>query len=95
MLIGFVLGRSRRQRSAVEKLLKEASVLSVDEMEALLSGVEGLLEAALGEKDEFGKPRSQAGYIEKKWINGCDPYRYLRYCEGNKHRSIYLEKVDD
>jgi hypothetical protein len=81
-----------RPKPTVDSLLKQASALSIEELKALASGVEGLLEDALGEIDEYGKPNSQEGYVERKMINGSGPYRYLRYWEGKTHRSVYLGK---
>jgi hypothetical protein len=81
-----------RPKITVDSLLKQASALSIEELRALASGVEGLLEDALGERDEYGKPRGQAGYVESKMINGNGPYRYLRFWQGKTHRSVYLGK---
>jgi hypothetical protein len=81
-----------RSKSTVNSLLKQASALSIDELKALASGVEGLLENVLGEVDEHGKPNSQNGYVESKMIHGNGPYRYLRYWDGKIHRSVYLGK---
>ena len=33
-------------------------------------------------------------YIERKMINGCGPYQYLRYQQAGKYRSIYLGKLE-
>ena len=57
---------------------------------ALRDGIEALCETET--HDEYGKPRNQKGYIELKTINGCGPYRYLRYWDGKTHRSVYLGK---
>ena len=35
------------------------------------------------------------GHYEEKIINGCGPYRYLRYWERGKHCSVYLGKVQE
>lgn len=34
------------------------------------------------------------GYIERKMINGCGPYYYLRTWNGKTHSSIYLGKLN-
>jgi hypothetical protein len=60
-------------------LQKKASALSIEELKALASGVEGLLSDAVGQRDEYGKPNNQEGYVERKLINGHGPYRYLRF----------------
>jgi hypothetical protein len=86
-----VMPRSR-PKITVDSLLKQASALSIEELKALANGVEGLLEDALGEVDEFGKLRGQTGHVERKMINGSGPYRYLRFWQGKTHRSVYLGK---
>jgi hypothetical protein len=72
-------------------LLKQAAALSESELKALLSGLQGLSQKQ--GVDEYGKPLNQEGYIEEKFINGCGPYRYLRYWDGKTHRSVYLGKA--
>ena len=59
-----------------------------------MAGLEGLADDRTKEveRDEHGKPLNQKGFIEEKWVNGCGPYRYLRYWDGGKHRSVYLGK---
>ncbi|PZD70804.1 hypothetical protein C1752_08946 [Acaryochloris thomasi RCC1774] len=47
------------------------------------------------DRDEHGKPLDQEGHIEKRMVNGCGPYKYLRWWEGGKHRAVYLGKADD
>jgi hypothetical protein len=38
--------------------------------------------------------RGGTGSFEDKIINGCGPYRYLRYWYGKTHKSIYLGRVE-
>jgi hypothetical protein len=38
--------------------------------------------------------RGGIGSFEDKIINGCGPYRYLRYWYGKTHKSIYLGRVE-
>ena len=38
--------------------------------------------------------RGGQGSFEDKIINGCGPYRYLRYWFGKTHKSIYLGRVE-
>jgi hypothetical protein len=85
---------SRRQSKSdvVKSLLKQAAELSESELKALLSGLQGLSQKQ--SVDEYGKPLNQEGYIEEKFINGCGPYRYLRYWDGKIHRSVYLGKAE-
>ena len=38
--------------------------------------------------------RGGQGSFEDKIINGCGPYRYLRYWFGKIHKSVYLGRVE-
>jgi hypothetical protein len=38
--------------------------------------------------------RGGIGSFEDKIINGCGPYRYLRYWYGKTHKSVYLGRVE-
>lgn len=41
-----------------------------------------------------GKARARgAGYIEEKMVNGCGPYRYLRWRSEGRQRSRYIGKA--
>lgn len=35
------------------------------------------------------------GYIELKTINGCGPYRYLRFRSQGQYKSVYLGKGEE
>ncbi|NJM78232.1 MAG: hypothetical protein HC852_23710 [Acaryochloridaceae cyanobacterium RU_4_10] len=85
--------RRQSKSIAVQSLLKKAAGLSQSELRALVSGLQGLMQIEV-ERDEYGKPPNQEGNIEEKYINGCGPYRYLRYWEGKIHRSVYLGKKE-
>jgi hypothetical protein len=85
--------RRHSKSDAVKSLLKQAADLSDGELKALLSGLQGLSQKQ--RVDEYGKPLNQEGYIEEKFINGCGPYRYLRYWDGKTHKSVYLGKEKD
>ncbi|MEO1133917.1 MAG: hypothetical protein AAFX40_14580 [Cyanobacteria bacterium J06639_1] len=75
------------------------------EQEELLAVLQGLLAADAGGGNRrspstsrpftYRGPKGGKGSIELKTINGCGPYRYLRYWSGNKHRSVYLGKAED
>jgi hypothetical protein len=86
--------RRRSKSNAVHSLLKQAAGLSQGELKALVSGLQGLIKPKVG-TDRYGKPLNQEGYIEEKFINGCGPYRYLRYWDGKTHKSVYLGKEED
>jgi hypothetical protein len=49
-----------------------------------------LKEVALNRRE----PRGGQGSFEDKIINGCGPYRYLRYWFGKIHKSVYLGRVE-
>ena len=49
-----------------------------------------LKEMALNRRE----PRGGQGSFEDKIINGCGPYRYLRYWFGKTHKSVYLGRVE-
>jgi hypothetical protein len=83
--------RRRSKSDIVKSLLKQAAALSESEMKALLSGLQGLSQKQ--SVDEHGKPLNQEGHVEEKFINGCGPYRYLRYWDGKTHKSVYLGKL--
>lgn len=51
-------------------------------------------EQTLKEHTRHRGPKGGRGYYERKIINGCGPYLYLRYWSGGKHRSIYIGKVE-
>ena len=92
--------RRLSKSNAVQSLLKQAAGLSQSELKALVSGLQGLMrtlgaELSDVERDEYGKPLNQEGYIEEKYINGCGPYQYLRYWDRKVHRSVYLGKEEE
>lgn len=87
----------------LEDLIRAADALSDAELRQLQAGIDALLEVRnLGDKEEAETPKNRTlnldnpklrGSIEEKMINGCGPYRYLRWWSGGKHRSTYLGKV--
>jgi hypothetical protein len=85
--------RRQSKSDVVKSLLKQAAALSESELKALLSGLQGLSQKQ--RVDEYGKPLNQEGHVEEKFINGCGPYRYLRYWDGKTHKSVYLGKVEE
>lgn len=101
------MARKRRSvKPTVAHLLQQAAALTLAELEELKAGIDALgaveqeKQQAMKtiekqeelEVDEHGKPSNQRGYVEEKMINGCGPYRYLRFWSGKKHRSVYLGK---
>ncbi|WP_110988814.1 hypothetical protein [Acaryochloris thomasi] len=94
--------KSPKKTANIQQLLKDASKLSDADLRSLISGLEIVLrerdsdssDTNGAERDEYGRPLNQQGYIELKYIRGCGPYRYLRYWDGRKHRSVYLGKEE-
>jgi len=76
----------RRELIAILQALQEA------ENQPLLEQRERdrLKEVALNRRG----PRGGQGSFEDKIINGCGPYRYLRYWFGKTHKSVYLGRVE-
>jgi len=97
--------KRRSTKPTVAYLLQQAAELTLAELEEFKAGIDALgaiaqqnqqvkaPEKEVPEIDEHGKPSNQRGYVEEKMINGCGPYRYLRFWSGKKHRSVYLGKA--
>ncbi len=75
-----------------------------DELEQMKAIIDGFLQAMepIGEPiEEPALPNQDRGrngsigYVEEKIINGCGPYRYLRYWRAGKRKSVYLGKVEN
>lgn len=97
-----------KRRRAKDLLTLEAVITAIaqlnrSEKEELLIILQAMLEAEENEQATGSKPlkarlqhrgpKGGKGYYERKTINGCGPYLYLRYWSGGKHRSVYLGKV--
>ena len=85
----------------IEKVIQWASTLSTSQRRELIDAL-----LTLDELTEDGDRHTPTpndgngggtgrGSIERKMINGCGPYLYLRYWSGGKHRSVYLGKGKD
>ncbi|MBD2047285.1 hypothetical protein H6F78_17080 [Coleofasciculus sp. FACHB-64] len=83
-----------------------AAKWSRDELEQMKAIIEGLLQAtestselveevALTNPNRGHKSGSGTGYFEEKMINGCGPYRYLRYWREGQRKSVYVGKVEN
>jgi hypothetical protein len=71
------------------------------ELEEMRAIIDAMLEADTVPEPETeaenagdSKPRGTrgGGYFEDKMINGCGPYRYLRYWLCGKRKSVYVGK---
>ncbi|HEY9862906.1 MAG TPA: hypothetical protein V6D21_01880 [Candidatus Obscuribacterales bacterium] len=74
----------------MKKLLLWAGELPEKELNQVIDALVGLRAARFPTGEETSTP---TGAIEYKMINGCGPYKYLRYWSGGRHRSVYLGKA--
>lgn len=95
--------KSQFPKGKLNQAIRELSAWEPKDLELLKDAIDGLLSAQVirvhhgdelhpkqpGE-DEEKKPR---GYFEDKPINGCGPYRYLRFRHKGRHKSIYIGKT--
>lgn len=64
-----------------------------------VQGANNITEVSLSKGDDCGSRgsaggnRARSGYFEDKLIKGYGPYRYLRYWDNGKRRSVYVGKV--
>ncbi len=92
--------RKQTDELTIEKVIQWAAILSPGQRRELIDGLLALDELSeesdctpnTNDGDGGGTAR---GSIEKKTINGCGPYLYLRFWSGGKHRSVYLGKAKD
>lgn len=101
-----MLPRQQPSTTSVDRLVQLADQLSDRQIERLISLLEALLvarqtppvqqEQGEGEVRELNprKARIELKYIPDSRGSGAvyGPYRYLRFFQGNKHRSLYLGK---
>jgi hypothetical protein len=72
------------------------------ELEEMRAMIDALLEASQPEPQTKAVPaynsqsRGTRGgrYFEDKMINGCGPYRYLRFWLSGKRKSVYVGKIE-
>jgi len=72
---------------------KQELIAILQTMLALDEEAEAQPEEVIRERQAYLGPKGGHGYYEKKRINNCGPYLYLRYWSGGKHRSVYLGKA--
>lgn len=96
--------RQPRDPPTLERVVPVIAQLRRSDKEELLVILQAMLEAEEDEEqpddEQTLKDRTQRrgplggrGHYERKIINGCGPYLYLRYWSGGKHRSVYIGKV--
>jgi hypothetical protein len=84
----------RLELIAILQALQEAEAGGNEEKGSLGSIREAAREKVKEEALNRRGIRGGIGSLEDKIINGCGPYRYLRYWYGKTHKSIYLGRVE-
>lgn len=95
--------RKLNDQASLQSVAQAAARLSQAEKQELIDILRTMLaldeeaetqsEEQMREQQAYHGPKGGRGYYEKKMINHCGPYLYLRYWSGGKHRSVYLGKV--
>lgn len=95
--------RQTRDIPTLERVVPAIAQWKRSDKEELLVILRAMLEAeedeqvederTLKKRTQYRGAKGGHGYYERKIINGCGPYQYLRYWSGGKHRSIYVGKV--
>ena len=96
------MARCQQTGLNLETVLRWASTLSKSKLRELIDALLALAETVDDEPSLNGNGntsngnggRSPRGYVELKMINGCGPYRYLRFRSQGKYKSVYLDKVE-
>lgn len=93
--------RSDQHPATVQEIVQLAYQLSSPELDELIAALLALREALDKEEDEGQKAadspsptinrKGKSAHIAWKMINGCGPYPYLRFRDGEKYRSYYLK----
>lgn len=81
-----LLSRIAQIEDEIERLSAEAALAEV---------VQDVLATTPGARQSQAKDRQHSAtpWIEERMINGCGPYYYRRWWDGNKRRSEYLGKT--
>lgn len=85
----------------IEKVIQWGATLSPEQRRELIDALMALDELTedsdrhTSSNNDSNGGGTGRGSIERKTINGCGPYLYLRYWSCGKHRSIYLGKAKD
>lgn len=93
--------RSDQHPATVQEIVQLAYQLSSPELDELIAALLALREALNKEEDEGQEVatlpsrttnrKGKSAHIAWKMINGCGPYPYLRFRDGEKYRSYYLK----
>lgn len=91
---------AKREKTPFDTVTSQLGQLSRSELSELADMVAALLDATdddlADDQVEGDKPAKSGakGHIEWKTINGCGPYRYLRYWSGKTLKSKYIGKAE-
>jgi len=96
------MARRKQTELTLETVIRWASTLSQPQRRDLIDAL-----LALDEIEDSDRALSTngngngnggataGGYIELKTINGCGPYRYLRFRSQGQYKSVYLGKGEE
>lgn len=96
-----VANKTKADSIAADKVIRQIADWPERDLRNLQDAIAGLLAARQAEDAEPESPSSNgapkascaAGWYEVRTVRGCGPYKYLRYRQGGKKRSIYLGKA--
>jgi hypothetical protein len=82
------LSMSRSDRFQLIEMLQQYNDLEAEEM-----AEEERIELIAQESTSRRLSKGRSAHVESKVINGCGPYRYLRWWCGSTHKSTYIGKT--
>lgn len=100
--------KKKTSQPTADSVLSDCYQLSLSELKLVRDALDVLIDC-LEEQEDLTEEEKKAtaklasqgvgkrgshGYIEKKFINGCGPYYYLRLKRGKIHHSFYLGKSE-
>lgn len=94
------MARQKQTELTLETVIRWASTLSKSKLWELINALLALAEAVEDSDRSLSTNGNgngngggtAGGYIELKTINGCGPYRYLRFRSQGQYKSVYLGK---
>ena len=95
------MARRKTLELNLETVIRWASALSQSQRRNLIDALLALDEVEDGDRTSNNNGSNNngggttGGYIELKTINGCGPYRYLRFRSQGQYKSVYLGKARD
>jgi hypothetical protein len=94
--------RKQQTHLSPKDVASHAYQWNLAELEEMRAIVDALIEASQPEPQTEAVPAGNSqscgtrggGYFEEKMINGCGPYRYLRFWVSGKRKSVYVGKIE-